>query len=215
MESTEFAKTINGYRKVLIVLIVCFSFLLLAVGYLFIVEKKNHENKIYVISDTGRFIARQTDNETMYDFDIKNHLKVFSTNMFAYDQYNYKSNIEVALNLVDVSGGKRIYNDVKTSGIYENLKKYNARTIIKIDSIYLDMKVRPIKADLFITQTVLYADQKAELAIGAKMDLVSANRSEENPFGILITNFDYIPYNKEVINTVNAPSGIEQEKITE
>ncbi len=203
MESTEFAKTINAYRKVLIVIVVCFSVLLLAVGYLYVKERGKHEDKIYVISDNGRFIARQTNTDALFDFDIKNDLKVFCQNMFAYDQYNYSANIETALNLIDVPGGKRIYNDVKTSGIYENLKKFNARTTIKMDSINLDLKARPISALVYLTQTVMYSDQKIQLAIGAKMNLVSANRSEQNPFGILITNFDYIPYNNGVINKIN------------
>ena len=203
MESTEFSKTINGYRKVFMITVSCLTVLLVLVGYLYVKEKRKHEDKIYVISDNGRFIAKQTNNEALFDFDVKNHLKVFCQNMFAYDQYNYTSNIETALNLIDVPGGKRIYNDVKTSGIYENLKKYNARTTIKIDSINLDLKARPIHANIYITQTVLYSDQKIQLPIAAKMDLVSANRSESNPFGILISNFDYIPYDPGIVNKVN------------
>lgn len=195
MESTEFAKTINGYRNVLMVTICTSTILLIGLGYLYLTETKKHEDKIYVIADNGRFIANQTTSDILYDFDMKNHLKVFCQNMFAYDQYNYNTNIETGLNLIDVLGGKRIYNDIKTSGVYENLKKYNARTKINIDSIKIDMTARPVGAIVYLTQTVIYSDQSAKLPIAAKMSLVSANRSEKNPFGMLITNFDYIPYN--------------------
>lgn len=195
MESTEFAKTINGYRNVLIVTICTSTILLIGLGYLYLTETKKHEDKIYVIADNGRFMANQTTSDILYDFDMKNHLKVFCQNMFAYDQYNYNTNIETGLNLIDVLGGKRIYNDIKTSGVYENLKKYNARTKINIDSIKIDMTSRPVGAIVYLTQTVIYSDQSAKLPIAAKMSLVSANRSEKNPFGMLITNFDYIPYN--------------------
>lgn len=195
MESTEFAKTINGYRNVLIVTIFTSTILLIGLGYLYLTETKKHEDKIYVIADNGRFMANQTTSDILYDFDMKNHLKVFCQNMFAYDQYNYNTNIETGLNLIDVLGGKRIYNDIKTSGVYENLKKYNARTKINIDSIKIDMTARPVGAIVYLTQTVIYSDQSAKLPIAAKMSLVSANRSEKNPFGMLITNFDYIPYN--------------------
>lgn len=194
MESTEFAKTINGYRNVLMVTICTSTILLIGLGYLYLTETKKHEDKIYVIADNGRFMANQTTSDILYDFDMKNHLKVFCQNMFAYDQYNYNTNIETGLNLIDVLGGKRIYNDIKTSGVYENLKKYNARTKINIDSIKIDMKARPVGAIVYLTQTVIYSDQSAKLPIAAKMSLVSANRSEKNPFGMLITNFDYIPY---------------------
>ena len=200
MESTEFAKTINGYRNVLVMTIGAFTVLLIGVGYLYLAERKKHDDKIYVISDNGRFLANQTSNEILYDFDMKNHLKVFCQNMFAYDQYNYSTNIETGLNLIDVLGGKRIYNDIKTSGVYDNLKKYNARTKINIDSITLDMKARPMGAIVYLTQTVIYSDQSAKLPIAAKMNLVSANRSEKNPFGMLITNFDYIPYSIGINN---------------
>lgn len=206
MESTEFSKTINAYRNVLIMTIGAFTVLLIGVGYLYLSERKKHDDKIYVIADNGRFLANQTSNEILYDFDMKNHLKVFCQNMFAYDQYNYSTNIETGLNLIDVLGGKRIYNDIKTSGVYENLKKYNARTKINIDSITLDMKARPMGAIIYLTQTVIYSDQSAKLPIAAKMNLVSANRSEKNPFGMLITNFDYIPYSIGVNNVKTAES---------
>jgi len=170
------------------------TILLIGLGYLYLTETKKHEDKIYVIADNGRFMANQTTSDILYDFDMKNHLKVFCQNMFAYDQYNYNTNIETGLNLIDVIGGKRIYNDIKTSGVYENLKKYNARTKINIDSIKIDMTARPVGAIVYLTQTVIYSDQSAKLPIAAKMSLVSANRSEKNPFGMLITNFDYIPY---------------------
>lgn len=215
MESTEFAKTINGYRNVLIVTIFTSTILLIGLGYLYLTETKKHEDKIYVIADNGRFMANQTTSDILYDFDMKNHLKVFCQNMFAYDQYNYNTNIETGLNLIDVLGGKRIYNDIKTSGVYENLKKYNARTKINIDSIKIDMTARPVGAVVYLTQTVIYSDQSAKLPIAAKMSLVSANRSEKNPFGMLITNFDYIPYNIGVNDLSDGETATEKNGTTD
>ncbi len=211
MESTDFSRTINGYKKTLIAVIISFTLIIVSLGFLYLKEKANHEAKIYVIADNGRFLATQTSAETLYDFDMRNQIKLFCDNMFAYDQYNFNDNLETGLNLIDDIGGKRIYNDLKTSGVYENLKKYNARTKIKIDSLVIDTKVRPIAGVFYCTQSVLYSDQSAKLPIAAKFNLISTTRSEKNPFGMMITNFDYIKYDIGVNKVI--PS-VEQNKST-
>ena len=41
--------------------------------------------------------------------------------------------------------------------------------------------------------------------VAAEFDIVPFSRSEKNPFGLLITNFTYVPYNV-VMNTVKDPN---------
>lgn len=215
METTEFSKTIKGYKTILITVIVSFTLLTAVIGVLYFKERANHDAKIYVIADNGRFLATQTNADIIYDFDIKNHVKLFCQNMFAYDQYNYTDNLETGLNLIDDIGGKRIYNDLKNSGVYENLKKYNARTKVKIDSIIIDTKIRPITGVLYCTQSVLYSDQDAKLPIAAKFNLISTTRSEQNPFGMMITNFDYVKYDIGVNKVVPNQTGTTSENLPE
>jgi hypothetical protein len=208
MESSDFSKTINGYKKVYVVTVISYTILLLLLGYLYITEKLKHEEKIYVISDSGRFIAKQTASDFMYDFDMKNQVRLFCEKMFAYDTQTFNKNVEEALNLIDDYGGKRIYNDLSKSGVYETLKKYNARTTITIVSVILDINKRPVSGVFYCTQTVQFSDQSTKLPIAAKFNLVSATRSEKNPFGMMITNFDYIKYDIGVtkLNTNSTPT---------
>jgi hypothetical protein len=52
---------------------------------------------------------------------------------------------------------------------------------------------------VYTKQRIFIGDQQRQsLPMAARFNLIETDRSDENPYGLLITNFDYIAYNPPV-----------------
>lgn len=194
MNSGEFQDIIKSSRKILNNTIIA-SFIVIGglVAFLIYTMKKQ-ETKVYVIADNGRFTANLTESDVIYDFDLRNHVKLFLYNMYSFDQYNYNEHVETGLNLIDTYNGKRIFNDMDKGGIYELMKKQDVRVKVVIDSIVVNNKIRPFSGRAYFRQRLMYSDQMKDIPLALKFDLVPVSRSDKNPFGFIIANLDYIDY---------------------
>lgn len=170
------------------------SIVLLLVGIIIFLIIDRSKKDVFVIADNGRFTAKPTVDNKLFQHDIKNHTKLFISSFFEYDKYTFSENIESALGLVDESTGKMIYKSLKDAGIYETLKEKKVRTSAKIDTLLVDMTQKPVKVKVLFRQYVYINDVVQENPVGAIFDLVPFSRSEGNPFGQLIVNFKYISY---------------------
>ncbi len=57
------------------------------------------------------------------------------------------------------------------------------------------MTQRPWSGSVYIKQRIFIGgEQKEPLPLAARFNLEETNRSDANPYGLLITNFDYIAY---------------------
>lgn len=156
--------------------------------------KEDSKKTSYIITDTGRFIVKQSQKDKLYKHDIKNQVKLFTKSFFEYDKYSFSENIESALGLVDESTGKMIYKTLKDAGIYEVLKEKKVRTKVKIDTLIVDMSKKPISCKVLFRQYIYIGDVLQENPVGAIFDIVPYTKSEGNPFGQLIINFKYVNY---------------------
>ena len=119
--------------------------------------------------------------------------------MFGHDQYTYKANLDAALPLIEGRGGRRIYEGFTRGQVLQNYERYAARNVVTVDSVLVDMSKRPWSGAVYIKQRIFIGGQQKEpLPLAAKFNLVETNRSDANPYGLLITNFDYIPYNPQL-----------------
>lgn len=194
METKEFENQLKSQRKTLYIVTVSLSVITLALLVLYVLNIKKSEQKIYVISDSGRFQAIKTEDAVVYDFDLKNHVKLFINNMYGYDQYNYDNHIDLALGLIDDYYGKFVYNNLKDNEVFENMKRYNMMFKVSIDSVKIDMKKRPYECIAYFKSKMYYSDQMKSNAVAFHCLLSEVQRSENNPFGFMMTNFSYIDY---------------------
>lgn len=114
------------------------------------------------------------------------------------DQYTFSKNVESALCLIDNVNGQKIYDQLQKGGFYELYKKENAHTKVTVDSIKVDMNVKPYKAKIWLKQAIYWSGYSKDVPYAAVMQIVEDNRSERNPLGLLISEFYFIEYN---INT--------------
>jgi hypothetical protein len=197
METTDFVKVIRNMRMIVIVTVVSAFIACTVFAFLYVKLSSDNSDKIYVVTDAGSFMAKRNEYALRYDYEVKNHVRLFFQNLFEADQYTYTQNLESALNLIDNVSGRKVYDQMQRSGFYDIYKKENAHTKILVDEIKVNMDSRPIKAKILLRQQVYWAGYTKEVNYGAIMDVVEDNRSEKNPFGLMITSLNFINYAPE------------------
>lgn len=185
-------ETKNNDNKTLTYLLLLVIILMSGLVVYFI--KESNKKSVYIISDSGRFVAKQSPEDKLYKHDIKNQVQLFTKSFFEYDKYSFSENIESALGLVDESTGKMIYKTLKEAGIYEILKEKKVRTKVKIDTLLVDMSKKPVKCKILFRQYIYIGETVQENPVGAIFEVVPYSKSEGNPFGQLIINYKYINY---------------------
>lgn len=159
--------------------------------------------KVYVVGLSGTSqmaLADSPENHTPYE--MRNLVRMFALNMYGHDQYTYKTNLNTALPLIDDIGGRRIYTDFKRQDVQGTYVKFGARTTVTVDSIVLDTKELPVRGKLYMRQTGFLGDRQSKSQpMGCSFELTNTYRSERNPFGMMLTHFDYFPYAPGVSTT--------------
>jgi hypothetical protein len=168
----------------------------LTAGYMVYRISEKAGQRVYVVSPTGSVAAlSQPTTETHTPYEARNLVRNFMLTMFGHDQYTFKSNLDAALPLIEGRGGRRIYDGFVRGQVLQNYERYAARNAVTVDSVLVDMSHRPWSGSVYIKQRIFIGgEQKEPLPLAAKFNLEETNRSDANPYGLLITNFDYIPY---------------------
>ncbi|TGE22593.1 conjugal transfer protein TraK [Hymenobacter metallicola] len=167
----------------------------LASGFLVYRAYENSGKRVYVVSQTGSVAALSAGTDAHTAYEARNLVRQFMQTMFGHDQYTYKANLDAALPLIEGRGGRRIYEGFTRGQVLQNYERYAARNVVTVDSVLVDMSKRPWAGQVYIKQRIFIGGQQKEpLPLAAKFNLEETNRSDANPYGLLITNFDYIPY---------------------
>lgn len=186
-------------RTIALACIIGFVVLAVSAGYGFYKVTQNAGRRVYVVTNSGSAAALAVQENTHTPFEARNLIRGFMKTMFGHDQYTYKQNLDAALPLIEGAGGRRIFENFNRGQVLQNYQRYSARSVLDVDSIYLDMKVRPYSGRVYTKQRIFIGDQQRQsLPMAARFNLIETDRSDENPYGLLITNFDYIAYNPPV-----------------
>jgi hypothetical protein len=194
METTDFLKTIRNMRTIVVATIISCTVVMLVLIVMLVKASNDNGKNIYVVTDAGTFLAKRNDYGLRHDFEIKNHVRLFFQNLLEGDQYTFTKNVESALCLIDNVNGAKIYDQLQKGGFYELYKRENAHTKVTIDSIKLNMNEKPYKVKIWLRQSIYWSGYSKDIPYGAVMEVVEDNRSEKNPFGLLISNFYFIEY---------------------
>ena len=184
----------NVENKIKLVMIVSSLFLvgcvIVSLGSIIIAKGMVDEahKKVYVLDGTVPILVKQTTQEETFDVEAKSDIEMFHHYFFtlAPDDKYIKYTMEKAMYLVDETGLSQ-YNALKEKGFYNNI--IGTSTIC---SIYCDS----IKLNTDSLTFTYYGRQRIERRTSILMrQLVTAGklrsvpRTENNPHGILITNW--------------------------
>ena len=146
------------------------------------------QKKIYVLDGNVPILVNRTTMEETLDVEAKSHIEMFHHYFFtlAHDDKYIRYTMEKAMYLVDETGMAQ-YNTLKEKGFYNNIMGTSAVFSIFCDSIKLDMDRM---------EFTYYGRQRIERRTSIlTRELVTAGsmkrvpRTENNPHGLLITNW--------------------------
>lgn len=151
----------------------------------------NERKNIYVLDNNVPILVKQTSEEVNLEVECKSHINIFHTLFFTLppDDDFIKSNMEKAMYLVDESGLKQ-YNNLKEKGYFNILLASSATVTIKTDSIELDISNMSFK--YYGTQRVERETSVLKRQLITTGGLMKVPRSENNPHGLIITNWKTI-----------------------
>ena len=197
METTDYLKSIRSLRIIVVVTIIGAFLTCIIFAFLFVKAENDAGKNIYVSTAEGTFLAKRNDYGIRQDFELKNHVRIFFQNLLEGDQFTFTKNVDAALCLINNVDGRKIYDQLQKGGFYDLYKKDNAHTNISVDSIKVKMNENPYKAKIWLRQTVYWAGYSKFVPYCAIMEIVEDNRSEKNPFGLLITSLNFVEYKIE------------------
>lgn len=156
--------------------------------------------RVYVVGQSGTTqMALASSPEEHTSYEMRNLVRTFALNMFGHDQYTYKNNLNAALPLIDDLGGRRIYTAFKKQDVLGTYIKFGARTAVTVDSIVLNTSELPVRGRIYMKQTGFLGDRQSKSQpVGCSFDLTNTNRSDHNPFGMMMTHFEYFSYNPAI-----------------
>tara|TARA_R110000744_G_scaffold237369_4_gene354831 strand:+ start:36498 stop:37109 length:612 start_codon:yes stop_codon:yes gene_type:complete len=166
--------------------------------YLSYSNSKEERSKIYVLDNGVPILLQRTEVEENRLVEYKSHINLFHHLFFTVPPDNdfIKHNIEKSMYLIDGSGLKE-YNNLRERGFYSQILSSSAVLSIITDSVNVD----PVTMD-FSYYGKQRIDRKSSLiyrTIHTTGNLVEMVRSENNPHGVLITDWRTVE-NKDVEN---------------
>jgi hypothetical protein len=156
---------------------------------------KDADQKVYVRSGKSVFSANleeKADSRNIYQ--ARGIIETFTKLVFENNAENYRERLNEALGLITAKDGQAIVRGFNEEKVLENHVKYNSFSRLQLDSISINMSIVPYQCTVLMQQNIFYDGKEVANPIGAKFELIPALYSDENPFGMLINNFNYITY---------------------
>ena len=148
----------------------------------------NSQKSIYILDGNVPVLARQTDAQMNRPAEYRAHVNLFHSLFFSltpddkYMEYQMKK----AMYLVDESGMKQ-YNDLKENGFFNSILSSSSVLTLQTDSILLDRR-----KSYFRYYGKLKIDRRSSTVVRSLVTegyLKDIPRSDNNPHGVLITNW--------------------------
>ena len=148
----------------------------------------NAQKSIYILDGNIPILARQTDAQMNRPAEYRAHVNLFHSLFFSltpddkYMEYQMKK----AMYLVDESGMKQ-YNNLKENGFFNSILSSSSVLTLQTDSIMLDSR-----RSYFRYYGKLKIDRRSSTVVRSLITegyLKEIPRSDNNPHGVLITNW--------------------------
>ena len=193
----DFNRTFTAMRAIALTSVL--GFIAATVVYVTEYQKvqEYYQQRTYVITSWGTFPASYYDGRKVSKIEAQNHVETFVKHMFAHSAETYYDHINFALNLIDEESGKRIYHDFEEGKVHKNYVRYGSHTEVKIDSVVINMNTLPIEGSFYALQEVHIGNNVRSLPIAASFQIVQGYRHEKNPYGLELTDFDFIGYDRK------------------
>lgn len=155
---------------------------------------EEQRQKIYVL-DNGKslLMALSQDLSQNRPAEARAHLERFHELFFSLspDKSAIEHNIGRALTL----GDRSIYNyyrDLAERGFYNRIISGNINQVLRVDSVSCDFSGYPYHVRTYARQMIIRESNVTERSLVTRCDLLNVQRSDGNPHGFFIENFEVV-----------------------
>jgi len=159
------------------------------------------EERVYILANGKAIEVFSSQRKDNLPVELRDHIKVFHTDFFTLDpdEKVIQSNVAKALNLADESA-KKEYDNLKEKGYYNNIISANISQEVTVDSIALDIDKYPYSFRCFATQKLIRSSSTLIRKLITQGYIRSVSRSDNNPHGFLIQQWETIENRDEPQN---------------
>lgn len=198
-ELLDYKRAFEMVKKVSIIAILTSIFSSLILGTVFILSYKRVKNRILVIDQKGDInYASEADlnSEQSRQIEAKAHVARFYKLLYQQDEASYKEDMEEASFLAG-NCFKNILSEHHNQQVHRKMVVENLFTTCQIDSIFADLNL--LKGSIYGTQVLVYPAGTITRNMFCKFDLLTYSRSEKNPHGFKIENWQ--EFDTEIIKS--------------
>ncbi len=151
------------------------------------------QSRVYVLYNGKVLEAYAADRKDNVPIEARDHIATFHRAFFSLDpdEKQIRLNIGTALYLADASA-KRVYDDLKESGYYNNIIAGNISQVLSIDSIRLDMNQYPYYFRCFGTEEITRPTSITTRNLVSEGYLRNIARSDHNSHGFLVERWQIL-----------------------
>jgi conjugative transposon TraK protein len=155
---------------------------------------EQQRQRIYVL-DGGKslMLALSQDLSQNRPVEAREHVKRFHELFFTLspDKNAIESNIRRALFLVDKSAFG-YYKDLTEKGYYNRIISGNINQNLQVDSVACNFDTYPYKVVTYARQLIIRESNITERSLVTRCNLINSVRSDNNPHGFTMENFEII-----------------------
>jgi len=200
--ASKLAGVLQRLRRLLWGLCLLLSLLTLFFAYRW--QQALTSNLTYFVTPEGTYPAHRRTHTTD-ELEIQNFTRLFLRHAFAHNEFTYRDNLNQALLLMDRKSGLYLKSKFSEEAIDELYRHYNGVSTLSVDKIAVNMDRYPYEVAAYYKTTLHFVGLEGEedqaLLGGVYFQLSAVPRSHENPYGLMISRFDFIAYEKEDAKT--------------
>ena len=158
---------------------------------------EKQRQKIYVL-DKGKslILALSQDLSQNRPVEAREHIRRFHELFFTLspDKNAIESNINRAMFLADKSV-YTYYKDLVEKGYFNRVISGNVNQTLQVDSVVVDFKNYPYMASTYTRQVIIRESNITERNLITRCRLINSVRSDNNPHGFTVENFEVLQNN--------------------
>lgn len=188
-ELLDYKKAFEVVKRVAIIAISTSILSSTVLGTVFILSYKRVKSRILVIDQQGDInYADEVDlnSEQSRQIEAKAHIARFYKLLYQQDEASYKENMEEA-SFLAANCFKNILSEHHNEQVHRKMVVENLFTRCQIDSIFADLNLN--QGSIYGTQELVYPAGSITRNMFCKFDLLTYSRSEKNPHGFKIENW--------------------------
>ena len=180
---------------------VTLSLSLLVVWLLAAWQKALYSEITYFVTPVGTHAAfREPPRQhgVPHAFEIENFTALFLENAFAHNEYTYEEHLGRALAVMDTPSGQYLQSKFHEEDILAVFAQYNGLSQVELERVEIAAHAYPFLVTAYYTIQMRFIGLEEGKAVPGAVQFVlqSTARSRENPYGLLVTDFRFVPYEK-------------------